>query len=133
MKHPAPFINATAFALILLAASAPSVHAQSPEGMSGMSGMASRVDVAGLPSGPADLALGASLARACMTCHQTKGRDIVGIPPISGFPAPTFAREMVAFKTRVRDDRVMQAIAAALTDQEIMAVAAYYATLPSVH
>lgn len=121
-----------ASALLLLLAAAPA-RAQSPESMQGMSGMASRADISGLPTGPADLALGAQIAQNCATCHQVRGHDIVGIPPISGFPAPTFEREMVAFRTRQRDHAVMNAIAATLSDQEIVAVASYYATLPPVH
>lgn len=107
--------------------------ARAQESMQGMSGMASRADVSGLPSGPADLVLGAQIAQHCVACHQTRGHDIVGIPPISGFPPLVFARELVAFKTRTRLHTVMNAVAGSLSDQEIVAVAAYFSTLPSVH
>lgn len=107
--------------------------ARAQESMQGMSGMASRADLSGLPSGPADLVLGAQIAQHCVACHQTRGHDIVGIPPISGFPPLVFARELVAFKTRTRVHTVMNAIAGSLSDEEIMATATYFSTLPSVH
>ena len=123
-------VSRAAAAALLVAFAAP---AGAQESMQGMSGMASRADVSNLPKGPVDLALGAQIAQHCVGCHQTRGHDIVGIPPISGFPPLVFARELVAFKTRERAQSVMNAIAGSLSDEEIVAVATYFSTLPSVH
>lgn len=131
MKKTAAFLAAG----LALAAGVSGARAQSmsAEPMSGMSGMGSRADISSLPQGPADLSLGAQIAQNCVTCHQTRGHDIVGIPPISGFAPELFEREMMAFKTKSREHVVMNAVAASLSDVEIVAVATYFSTLPSAH
>lgn len=101
----------------------------SAEPMSGMSGMGSNADISALPA-RGDLALGAQIAQHCATCHQTKPHNIVGVPPISGFPPEAFEREMTAFRTRAREHVVMNAIASTLSDTEIVALASYYSALP---
>ncbi|MEO9824888.1 MAG: c-type cytochrome [Paracoccaceae bacterium] len=82
---------------------------------------------------PAVLALvgdpeyGAYLAGECTTCHQATGGD-AGIPSIVLWPEEDFVLAMHAYKSKTRIHPVMQMIAGRLGDEEIAALAAYFAT-----
>ena len=73
----------------------------------------------------ADVALGEYLSGECVTCHQRSGRG-EGIPPIVGWPAESFVAVIASYKTKERDNIVMQTIAARLQDDEIAALAVYF-------
>ncbi len=75
-----------------------------------------------------DMALGAYLAGECVTCHQQSGRGD-GIPSIVGWPAESFVAVLNAYKSKERDNLVMQTIAGRLQDDEIAALAAYFESL----
>lgn len=71
---------------------------------------------------------GEYLAAECTTCHQLDGDD-EGIPSITGWPEEDFVVAMHAYKIKARPHPVMQMMAGRLTDEEIAALAAYYAKL----
>jgi cytochrome c553 len=75
-----------------------------------------------------DVALGEYLAGECVTCHQRSGRGD-GIPSIVGWPAESFIAVIASYKSKERDNVVMQTIAARLKDDEIQALAAYFESL----
>ncbi|MCC0048841.1 MAG: c-type cytochrome [Rhodobiaceae bacterium] len=83
---------------------------------------------------PAILALegdpeyGEYLSSECKTCHQTSGAD-KGIPPIVHLPRDTFVAAMHAYKDKARKHPVMNMLAGRLGNEEIAALAAYFATL----
>ncbi|WP_270730820.1 c-type cytochrome [Shimia sp. Alg240-R146] len=83
---------------------------------------------------PAILALkgdpeyGQYLSGECTTCHQSAGGDD-GIPSIVLWPEEDFVLAMHAYKSKHRIHPVMQMIAGRLGDEEIAALAAYFATL----
>lgn len=77
----------------------------------------------------ADAALGEYLAAECASCHQASGRQQGGIPAITGLPADQFVALMEAYRRGQRDNATMRTITAALTAEEIAALAAYYAGL----
>jgi cytochrome c553 len=74
----------------------------------------------------ADSGLGAYLAGECVTCHRT---DVAnkGIPPIAGWPEASFIAALQAYKHKARPNIVMQTIAARLQDDEMAALAKYFA------
>lgn len=76
----------------------------------------------------ADAALGEYLSAECVTCHQITGQVNGGIPAIVGWPEQAFIEALSAYKTGARDNAVMRTIAARLSDDEIAALAAYFAT-----
>jgi cytochrome c len=76
----------------------------------------------------ADPAFGEYLSSECVTCHRSDGQD-KGIPPIVGWPADQFVAVLQSYKTKDRTNPVMQTIAGRLSDDEMAALAAYYATL----
>ncbi|HHS94121.1 MAG TPA: c-type cytochrome [Rhodobacterales bacterium] len=71
---------------------------------------------------------GEYLAAECSTCHRADGAD-EGIPSITGWPEEDFVVAMHAYKIQLRPHPVMQMMAGRLTDEEIAALAAYYAHL----
>ncbi len=75
-----------------------------------------------------DVAYGEYLSSECKTCHQEDGSD-EGIPSIVAWPAEDFVVAMHAYKQALRPHPVMQMMAQRLNDEEIAALAAYYATL----
>lgn len=71
---------------------------------------------------------GAYLSSECTTCHQRDGSD-QGIPSITSWPEDDFVVAMHAYKRKLRPHPVMQMMASRLSDEEIAALAAYFATL----
>jgi cytochrome c553 len=79
-----------------------------------------------------DKAFGEYLSGECATCHQISGKAVGAIPPIVGVDSGSFIALMLAYKTKQRDNEVMQTIASKLSDEEIAALAAYYETIKPV-
>lgn len=75
-----------------------------------------------------DIAYGQYLASECVTCHQLSGKSD-GIPSVIGWPPDSFVAVLNAYRTKVRTHEAMQAIAARLSDQDVAALAAYFASI----
>jgi cytochrome c553 len=75
-----------------------------------------------------DRELGQYLSSECVTCHQLSGK-FQGIPPIVGWPDPTFVEIMNEYRTKKRENPVMQTIAGKFSQEEIAALAAYFGSL----
>ena len=75
-----------------------------------------------------DAEYGQFLASECIACHQTSGAND-GIPGIIGWPNDDFVVAMHAYKRKLRPHPVMQMMAGRLSDEEIAALAAYFADL----
>lgn len=71
---------------------------------------------------------GEYLSAECLTCHKLSG-DSEGIPSITHWPERDFVLAMHAYKTKVRSHPVMEMIAGRLGDEEIAALAAYFAKI----
>ena len=69
---------------------------------------------------------GAWLSGECTTCHRADGGD-KGIPSILRWPVDRFVIAMHDYRNKRREHPVMQMIAARLGDEEIAALAAYFA------
>ena len=76
-----------------------------------------------------DKALGEYLSSECAACHQTSGRRVGGIPAIVGYPADQFIALMGAYRDKHRENQLMRTIAGRLTQEELLALAAYYESL----
>lgn len=75
-----------------------------------------------------DVAYGEYLASECLTCHKRDGGDD-GIPSIVYWPEEDFVIAMHAYKRKLRPHPVMQMMAGRLNDEEIAALAAYFARI----
>jgi cytochrome c len=74
--------------------------------------------------GGGDVELGRHLASECLTCHRAGGATV---PALFGMAPPRFTTAIKAYRDRERPNPVMQTIAGRLTDEEITALAAYFA------
>ena len=80
------------------------------------------LDIAGDPE------YGEYLSSECTTCHQADGGDD-GIPSIVHWEEERFVTVMHAYKLGVREHPVMNMVAGRLGNEEIAALAAYFAAL----
>jgi sulfide dehydrogenase cytochrome subunit len=68
------------------------------------------------------------LASACAICHGTDGRgDGKALPPLAGMPRDHIASQMRAFRDGQRPATVMHQVAKGYTDEQIDALAAFFA------
>ncbi len=75
-----------------------------------------------------DAAYGEYLSGECTSCHQASGQAN-GIPSISLWPEQDFVTALHAYKDGAREHPVMQMMASRLSNEEIAALAAYFATI----
>jgi cytochrome c len=75
-----------------------------------------------------DREFGEYLATECTTCHQRDG-TAAGIPSITHWPEERFVVAMHAYKQGLRPHQVMQTVARRLDNEEIAALAHYFATI----
>lgn len=71
---------------------------------------------------------GEYLSSDCKTCHQIDG-SYDGIPSITHWYEEDFVIAMHAYKQKLRPHPVMQMMAGRLSDEEIAALAAYFASI----
>lgn len=74
-------------------------------------------------------------AMPCISCHAPDGKGMpsAGFPRLSGLPAPYIEKQLYDFRSGSRKNPLMQGIASALTNEEIVAVADAYAKRPKVN
>lgn len=72
------------------------------------------------------------MAIACMTCHGMKGEGLpaAGYPTLAGKPAAYLSKQVNDFKSGKRKHPVMDSIAPAISDEELVAVSSYIEALP---
>jgi len=71
-------------------------------------------------------------AVACISCHgdQGQGNASAGYPYLAGQPVDYLVKQLQDFASQRRKNPIMQPFASALSENEIKAVAGYYAQLP---
>jgi len=79
------------------------------------------------PATAGDAELGRYLSSECMTCHG-KGQAGSTIPNIFGLAESAFVEAVKAYRDKRLGNQVMQTIAGGLSDEDIAALAAYFAT-----
>lgn len=94
--------------------------------MAGLCGIA--VATLSAPAAATDVSYGEYLSSECTTCHRSDGKD-KGIPSIVGWPPAQFVAVLKSYQTKDRSNPIMQTITARLSDEDMEALAAYYATL----
>lgn len=86
-----------------------------------------------LPAGAADAARGAVVAaERCAACHGMDGKsNVAEIPRLAGQQPGFITLQMILFREGIRQAPAMQAPTEKLSDTDVEAVAAYFASLPS--
>ena len=67
-------------------------------------------------------------AASCTGCHPASSRVTSPVPRLSGLDRAAIVRAMQDFRSGQRTGTVMDRIAKGFTDEEIQAIAAWYAT-----
>jgi cytochrome c553 len=71
-----------------------------------------------------------AVAQPCATCHGANGLStLVNAPNLAGQPAIYVAEQMKAYRSGKRQHEVMNVIAKPLSDADIDALAAWYASI----
>lgn len=108
-------------ALIAWLADAASVTAASSDASNSISPEVQRIlSLTGDPD------YGEYLGAECSTCHSGSAAS-GGVPRINGLPKHYFIQAMLDYKNGVRDNSVMKLMAGNLGDEELAALAAYFA------
>lgn len=77
---------------------------------------------------PNQLAYGRHLSQECTTCHRRDGTDS-GIPSIVGWQPEDFIATMKFYQSGARSNPAMVSVATLLGEEQLAALAAYFATL----
>lgn len=72
-----------------------------------------------------------SWAAACANCHGTNGIALRGIEPLAGARRDDLVRKLAEFKTDIRPATVMHQIAKGYTDEQLAAIAGWFAAQQS--
>lgn len=75
------------------------------------------------------VAYGRHLSGECSACHRVDGTDN-GIPSITGWDPEEFVHTLVFYRNGERNNPAMVSVAQSLDDDQMKALAAYYASLP---
>ena len=81
----------------------------------------------------ADLAKGQEKAAACMACHTADGtRGLPANPILQGQHAEYLVKQLTEFKAGKRANAIMSGMAAPLTHEDMVNIAAFYNSKPAV-
>lgn len=75
-----------------------------------------------------DIPYGEFLASGCVGCHLLNGQT-AGVPAITGWPREPFITAMFEYRLGSRPNTTMVNVSSRLTDEEIVALAAYFETI----
>lgn len=76
-----------------------------------------------------DPAAGKAKAAACAACHGANGQGVAPNPALAGKNADQMLQALQDYKSGKRNNAVMKAMTASLSDQDMANLAAYYASL----
>jgi cytochrome c553 len=85
--------------------------------------------VIGSAQAAGDPAAGKAKAAGCAGCHGANGQGIPPNPALAGKSEDQLVQALQDFKSGKRDNAVMKAMTAGLSDQDMANLAAYYASL----
>lgn len=79
----------------------------------------------------ADAAAGKTKSAACAGCHGVDGKALLPeYPNLAGQGAKYLTKQLQDYKSGARENAIMAGMAAALSDEDIADIAAYYESLP---
>jgi cytochrome c553 len=79
--------------------------------------------------GARNVEAGKAKAAPCVGCHGANGQGVPPNPALKGKTEGEFVEAMKDYKSGKRNNAVMKAFSAPLSDQDIANLAAYYASL----
>ena len=78
-----------------------------------------------------DAQAGKAKSATCAGCHGANGEGMAPNPALAGKSASQLLQAMHDYKSGKRDNAMMKALVAPLSDQDMEGLAAYYASLKS--
>ncbi len=69
-----------------------------------------------------------AIARNCVVCHGPKEAGQLEIPKIANYPARKMVEMLTGFRAGQKEATIMDRIAKSLTDEQIQALAAHFAS-----
>jgi cytochrome c553 len=85
--------------------------------------------LAGAAAAAGDVDAGKAKSAKCAGCHGADGNGKKKNPPIAGMSVEMHVKAMQDYKAGTREHKVMQMLAKKMSDEDIVNVAAYYASL----
>lgn len=80
-----------------------------------------------------DAASGKTKAAVCAACHGADGKALQAeYPNLAGQGAPYLVKQLMEYKSGVRENAIMLGMAAGLSDTDMEDIAAYYESLPPI-
>lgn len=70
---------------------------------------------------------GSTIGYTCMGCHGFEGKGSGSMPRLAGLPAEVIAGKLMSYKSGSLEGTVMNRLARGYTDEEIQAVAEFFA------
>ena len=68
-----------------------------------------------------------SMSASCSACHGTNGNAAAGMVALAGYDKPGMIKAMADFKSGARPATIMHQLAKGYSDQQIEAIAGYFA------
>ncbi len=72
-----------------------------------------------------------SLAATCANCHGTDGHSVGGNEPLAGMPKADIVRKLNEFRSGAKPATIMHQLSKGYSDEQIEAIAGYFASLPA--
>ena len=85
--------------------------------------------VAGPALADGDAAAGEAAAVGCIGCHGADGEGVGENPPVVGFDYEALVASMTAYRSKEREEMMMNMLFASMSDGDIANLAAYYASM----
>jgi cytochrome c553 len=76
-----------------------------------------------------DVQAGKAKAASCAACHGADGKGVAPNPALAGKKEDQLIQALKDYKSGKRDNAVMKGMVSSLNDQDIVNLAAYYASL----
>jgi len=76
-----------------------------------------------------DAAAGKAKSASCIACHGANGEGVPPNPALAGKPAAELVQALKDYKSGARANPIMKGLTAALNDQDMENLAAYYSSL----
>jgi len=85
--------------------------------------------VVGTAHAAGDVQAGKAKAATCVACHGANGQGIAPNPALAGKKEDQLIQAMKDYKSGKRDNAIMKGLVSSLSEQDIVNLAAYYASL----
>ena len=87
------------------------------------------IGIVGAAQAAGDAEAGKAKSATCVGCHGANGQGVAPNPAIAGKPEAQFVQTLKDYKSGAKPNPVKRGLTAALSDQDMENLAAYYATL----